>query len=79
MDGSMIQSNINIVVLEPSEGMTLTNGETYSKKVYLGITDLAENWVEVPDAEVSEEMIQEVETDEADFDTVGRIMMGVEA
>ena len=59
--------------------MTLTNGETYSKKVYLGITDLAENWVEVPDAEVPEEMVQEVETDEADFDTVGRIMMGVEA
>ena len=33
-----------------SEGMTLTNGDTYSKKVYL--PDEAENWQEIPDSEV---------------------------
>ena len=31
-------------------GMTLTNGETYSKTVYL--PDEAENWQEIPDSEV---------------------------
>ena len=31
-------------------GMTLTNGDTYSKKVYL--PDEAENWQEIPDSEV---------------------------
>ena len=31
-------------------GMTLTDGETYSKTVYL--PDEAENWQEIPDSEV---------------------------
>ena len=31
-------------------GMSLTNGETYSKTVYL--PDEAENWQEIPDSEV---------------------------
>ena len=31
-------------------GMTLTNGETYSKTVYL--PDEAKNWQEIPDSEV---------------------------
>ena len=35
--------------------MTLTNGETYSKMVYLGIHDSPENWHEIPDEEVPEE------------------------
>ena len=53
----MTQSNINIIVLEPSEGMTLTNGETYSKRVYLGINDVPENWHEIPDEEVPEDEV----------------------
>lgn len=48
----MTTSNIEIIVLEPSEGFTLTNGEIYSKKVYLGIHDSPENWWEIPDEEV---------------------------
>lgn len=36
------------------EGMTLTNGETYSKHVYLGKWDSAENWWEIPDEDVPE-------------------------
>lgn len=51
----MKQSNIEIIVLESSEGYTLTNGEVYSKQVYLGIHDSPENWREIPDEEVPEE------------------------
>ena len=36
-------------------GYTLTNGETYSKRVYLGINDSPDNWREIPDEEVPEE------------------------
>ena len=42
---------IEIPVLIPSEGHVLTNGETYSKEVWLGINDSADNWREVPMAE----------------------------
>ena len=51
----MITSNINIMVLEPSEGMTLTNGETYSKRVYLGKLDSPDNWWEIQDEDVTQE------------------------
>ena len=50
----MRNATIEITVLEPEEGYTLTNGETYSKKVYLGINDSPENWHEIPDEEVPE-------------------------
>lgn len=33
------------------EGMTLTNGEVYTKHIYLGSVDRVENWREIPDAE----------------------------
>ena len=42
-----------LIVLEPDEGMILTNGETYSKLVYLGVNDTPENWHEIPDGEVT--------------------------
>ena len=54
MDGSMKQQPIQIIVLEPEDGYTLTNGETYSKRVYLGIHDSPDNWWEIPDSEVPE-------------------------
>ena len=54
----MKQGNIQIIVLEPEEGMTLTNGETYSKKVYLSSLDSQENWYEIPDEEVPEDVIR---------------------
>ena len=38
--------------IKPDEGMTLTNGEVYSKRVYLGVNDRPENWWEIPDSEV---------------------------
>lgn len=46
--------------LIPADGMTLTNGETYSKHVYLGKWDAPENWREIPDEDVpSEETIED--------------------
>ena len=44
----MKQETIEIRVLTASEGMLLTNGETYSAQVYLGIHDSPENWREIP-------------------------------
>ena len=80
----MITNYINITVLEPNTGYTLTNGETYSKKVYLGTLDSPENWTEIPDNEVPtqeggiEEVIDETVIDENDYELAGRILMGVE-
>ena len=44
----MIKSSYTVQILEPSEGMLLFNGETYSDRVYLGEADSADNWREVP-------------------------------
>ena len=49
----MKMNPIQLIVLEPDEGMVLTNGETYSKLVYLGVNDTPENWHEIPDGEVT--------------------------
>ena len=35
-----------------ADGMTLTNGDTYGKVVYLGIYDSPENWSEIHDSDV---------------------------
>ena len=56
-----------------NEGKTLTNGETYSKQVYLGIHDAPENWREIPDEDVPEEPTIEDKAEAYD------ILMGVEA
>ena len=46
---------IEIITLEAEDGYILTNGETYSRLVYLGIHDSPENWHEIPESEVPEE------------------------
>ena len=51
----MKQETIEIRVLTASDGMVLTNGETYSTQVYLGIHDSPENWREVPESEAAED------------------------
>ena len=43
----MEKTKIEIIKLVPSEGMVLTNGETYSTEVYLGKNDSADNWYEI--------------------------------
>lgn len=42
-----------MIILEPEEGYLLTNGETYSDKVFLAYNDSPSNWWEVPIEEVS--------------------------
>lgn len=59
----MTTSSIEIIVLIPAEGYTLTNGEVYSKKVYLGINDSPENWWEIPDEDVPPEIVTEQEAE----------------
>lgn len=39
-------------VITADEGMTLTNGEVYSKRVYLGKWDSPDNWWEIQDEDV---------------------------
>ena len=47
----MTETTIKIKKLTASDGMVLTNGETYGKEIYLGKYDSAENWHEITDAE----------------------------
>lgn len=60
----MEKSTIELIKLTASEGMTLTNGETYGKEVYLGCNDSTENWYEITDAEAEELQKVEVLEDE---------------
>ena len=41
--------------LTPDEGKVLTNGETYSFEVFLGIYDSSAKWHEVPIEEMPQE------------------------
>ena len=50
----MEKTKIELIKITASEGMMLTNGEAYSKEIYLGINDSAENWHEITDAEYEE-------------------------
>ncbi len=55
-----MRTNGNEIIAD--DGMTLTNGETYSKHVFLGKWDSVENWNEIPDEDVpapSEETIED--------------------
>ena len=58
----MKKSIIELIKLTASEGMTLTNGETYGKEVYLGCNDSADNWHEITDVQAAELQKQEEET-----------------
>jgi hypothetical protein len=49
--------------LVAKEGMVLTNGEVYSKEVYLGVIDKPENWYEITEEEYK--IILEKEEQEA--------------
>ena len=45
-----------------SYGMVLTNGETFGKKIYLGVNDSEANWREITDAEY-EKIVAEQEAE----------------
>lgn len=49
----MKQETITRIKLTAAEGMTLTNGETFGKEVYLGSVDRPENWCEITDEEAA--------------------------
>ena len=56
---------VELRILTASEGMVLTNGETYSKEVYLGVNNSPDNWHEITEEEYNEirkEQESEVET-----------------
>lgn len=48
----MLNSILNIQVIEPENSDNwITNGETFSKMVYLGINDSIDNWTEITNEE----------------------------
>ena len=51
-------STIELKKITAFEGMVLTNGEAYSKEIYLGVNDSVENWYEITEEEYN--AIQEV-------------------
>ena len=60
----MEKTIINLTKITPSDGMYLTNGEVYSKEVYLGINDSPDNWQEIPEEEYSKILAkQEIENE----------------
>lgn len=48
----MKKQTIELIKLTASEGKTLTNGEIYSKEIYLGCNDSVTNWHEINDSDV---------------------------
>lgn len=58
----MKTSDLNIVILEPSNPENwLTNGDTFSKKVYLGRNDSEANWREITNAEKEQAEQEQIE------------------
>ena len=50
----MEKTIIELTKVTATEGMVLTNGDTYSKEIYLGCNDSIDNWHEITDAEYEE-------------------------
>ena len=67
----MEKTKIELIKITASEGMVLTNGDTYSKEIYLGINDSVENWHEITDAEYEEIMKAEEEAVNANSNSGG--------
>lgn len=61
----MTQETIELRKLTAAEGMTLCNGESFGKEVFLGTSDSPDNWREIPDAEA--EAIQQAQLAENDI------------
>lgn len=71
-------------ILTPAEGKYLTNGETYSEKVYLGKLDSADSWTEVdviPEEteQTPEEQIEDLKAELKEVKTVNEIILRGEA
>ena len=64
----MVQSNYTVIILQPSEGYTLTQSadvkiaeRILSKKVFLAVNDSPDNWKEITDEEAENIRIQQEE------------------
>ena len=62
----MEKTTIELTKITASEGMVLTNGEVYSKEIYLGCNDNTDNWREITDAEYEKILKAEEEKEEAE-------------
>lgn len=60
---TIITNDKGIRVLTPGEGKYLTNGETYSTKVYLGKNASPDDWREVDEIPAEEENPEAAEAD----------------
>ena len=61
----MITTKIELTKLTASEGMTLYNGETMGKVIFLGNGDSPDNWREITDEEAAE--IRKAEEEKANM------------
>lgn len=50
----MEKIKIELIKLVASDGMTLTNGESFGKIIHLGSGDSVENWYEITDEEAQQ-------------------------
>ena len=58
----MVHDTVIINKITADDGFWLTNGQgVYSKEIYLGKNDKAENWYEITDAEYQEILKKEEE------------------
>ena len=57
---------IELKKLTASKGKVLTNGEVYSKEIYLGVNDSADNWHEITEDEYNNILAEQ----EADIEEI---------
>lgn len=54
----MQRSTIEFVKLTASDGMTLTNGTSFTEEVLIGVYDSTDNWWEITDEEAQRQQEQ---------------------
>lgn len=59
--GIMKQTTIELRKIVADVGFVLTDGENYSKEIYLGKNDAPSNWHEITDEEYAEILKKEAE------------------
>ena len=52
-------STIELKKITAAKGKVLTNGEAYSKEIYLGVNDTVENWHEITEEEYANILAEE--------------------
>ena len=64
MDISMTETKITLRKLTAADGFVLTDGEVYGKEIYLGKNDSPDNWHEITEAEHTEILAEQEQTEE---------------